>query len=137
MYCPTHSASADRTSRCFFAERNVITRRRMNRVAITGIGIVAPGAVGIEPFRAMLDAGTTAITPIDRFDTEGLSAHTAALVRDFKARDYIPAMKMRRMNTLSRYAVAAARMAIADADADSPLSSDSGVAIGTAFGPVQ
>ena len=107
----------------------------MNRVAITGIGIVAPGAVGIEPFRAMLDAGTTAVQPIDRFDTEGLAAHTAALVRDFKARDYIPAMKMRRMNTLSRYAVAAARMAIDDSAAKP--ASESGVAIGTAFGPVQ
>jgi 3-oxoacyl-[acyl-carrier-protein] synthase II len=107
----------------------------MNRVAITGIVIVAPGAVGIEPFRAMLDAGTTAITPIDRFDTEGLSAHTAALIRDFKARDYIPAMKMRRMNTLSRYAVAAAKLAIDDAAAKP--GTESGVAIGTAFGPVQ
>jgi 3-oxoacyl-(acyl-carrier-protein) synthase len=107
----------------------------MNRVAITGIGIVAPGAVGIESFRAMLDAGTTAVTPIDRFDTEGLAAHTAALVRDFKARDYIPAMKMRRMNTLSRYAVAAARLAIEDAGARP--GSESGVALGTAFGPVQ
>jgi 3-oxoacyl-[acyl-carrier-protein] synthase II len=83
----------------------------------------------------MLDAGTTAIQPIDRFDTEGLAAHTAALVRDFKARDYIPAMKMRRMNTLSRYAVAAARMAIDDA-ATQPAAG-AGVAIGTAFGPVQ
>lgn len=107
----------------------------MNRVAITGIGIVAPGAVGIEPFRAMLDAGTTAVTPIDRFDTEGLSAHTAALVRDFKAREYIPPMKMRRMNTLSRYAAAAAKLAIDDAGARP--ASESGVAIGTAFGPVQ
>lgn len=107
----------------------------MNRVAITGIGIVAPGAVGIEPFRAMLDAGTTSIRPIDRFDTSGLTAHTAALVTDFKARDYIPAMKLRRMNTLSRYAVSAARLAIDDAGAQPP--SESGVAIGTAFGPVQ
>lgn len=109
----------------------------MNRVAITGIGIVAPGAVGVEPFRAMLDAATSAVTAIDRFDTDGLSAHTAALVRDFKARDYISAMKMRRMNTLSRYAVSAARLAINDADAGAQLSSESGVAIGTAFGPVQ
>jgi 3-oxoacyl-[acyl-carrier-protein] synthase II len=107
----------------------------MNRVAITGIGIVAPGAVGVEPFRAMLDAATSAVRPIDRFDTGGLSAHAAALVRDFKARDYIPPMKMRRMNTLSRYAVAAARLAIDDAGVKP--SSESGVAIGTAFGPVQ
>src|SRR5882724_4964692 len=107
----------------------------MNRVAITGIGIVAPGAVGVESFRAMLDAGTTAVTPIDRFDTEGLSAHTAALVRDFKARDYISPMKLRRMNTLSRYALAAARLAVDDAGVE--LSHESGVAVGTAFGPVQ
>ncbi|HSY50450.1 MAG TPA: beta-ketoacyl synthase N-terminal-like domain-containing protein [Thermoanaerobaculia bacterium] len=107
----------------------------MNGVAITGIGIVAPGAVGIEPFRAMLDAAVTAVAPIDRFDTRGLSAHCAALVRDFKARDYIPAMKMRRMNTLSRYAVSAAKLALDDAGAG--MSSESGVALGTAFGPVQ
>ena len=107
----------------------------MNRVAISGIGIVAPGAVGIEPFRAMLDAGTTAVAPIERFDTNGLSAHTAALVSDFKARDYIPVMKLRRMNMLSRYAVSAARLAIDDAGAQP--SSESGVALGTAFGPVQ
>jgi 3-oxoacyl-[acyl-carrier-protein] synthase II len=107
----------------------------MNRVGITGIGIVGPGAIGIESFRAMLDRGTSAVTPIARFDTEGLSAHSAGLVTDFKARDYIPAMKLRRMNTLSRYAVSAARLAIDDAGA--PPASASGVVLGTAFGPVQ
>jgi 3-oxoacyl-[acyl-carrier-protein] synthase II len=107
----------------------------MNRVAITGVGIVAPGAIGIDSFRALLDAGTTAIAPIERFDTDGLGAHNAALVIDFKARDYIPAMKLRRMNTLSRYAVSAARLALDDAGAALPA--DAGVAIGTAFGPVQ
>jgi 3-oxoacyl-[acyl-carrier-protein] synthase II len=107
----------------------------MSRVAITGIGIVAPGAIGVEAFRAMLDAGKTSVAPVERFDTEGLSAHNAALVTDFKARDYIPAMKLRRMNTLSRYAVSAVRMAIDDAGAALP--SEAGVAIGTAFGPVQ
>ena len=92
----------------------------MNRVAITGIGVVAPGAIGIDAFRAMLGSGTTAVAPVDRFDTSGLSAHTAALVTDFKARDYIAPMKLRRMNTLSRYAVSAARLAIHDAGAPPP-----------------
>jgi 3-oxoacyl-[acyl-carrier-protein] synthase II len=107
----------------------------MNRVAMSGIGIVAPGAIGIEAFRAMLDNATGAVAPIDRFDTEGLTAHNAGLVRDFKPRDYIPAMKMRRMNTLSRYALSAARLAMDDGGVQ--LASGSGVAIGTAFGPVQ
>lgn len=107
------------------------------RVAISGIGVVAPGAIGLEAFRALLARGETAIGEVTRFPTEGLRAKHAALVTDFQARDFIAPMKMRRMNTLSRYAMAAARMAIEDAGARSPLSRDCGVALGTAFGPVQ
>ncbi len=107
----------------------------MTRVAITGIGVIAPGAAGIEAFRTMLGAGRTAIVEVDRFDTAGLSAHKAALVRNFSPRDFIPPMKMRRMNTLSRLGVAAAKLAIDDRG--TALAGDMGVAIGTSFGPVQ
>jgi 3-oxoacyl-[acyl-carrier-protein] synthase II len=105
------------------------------RVAITGLGIVAPGAIGVERFRALLDEGKTATAPVDRFDTTGLRAHTAAVVRDFKARDFIAPMKMRRMNLLSRYGMAAAKLAIDDAGIALP--NTAGVALGTSFGPVQ
>ena len=107
----------------------------MTRVAITGMGIVAPGAVGAEHFRALLDGGKSAVAPVDRFDTTGLRAHNAAVIRDFKARDFIAPMKVRRMNLLSRYAVAGARLAIDDAGAALP--STAGVALGTSFGAVQ
>src|SRR5437016_6371739 len=105
------------------------------RIPITGLGVVAPGAIGVERFRALLDEGKTAVTDVDRFDTTGLHAHTAAVVRDFKARDFIAPMKMRRMNLLSRYALAAAKLAIDDAGIALPNST--GVALGTSFGPVQ
>ena len=105
------------------------------RIPITGIGVIAPGAIGIEAFRALLASGRTAVTEIDRFDTGGLSAHQAALVRDFKPRDFNPVMKMRRMNALSRLGVAAAKLAIEDCGG--VLQPETGVAIGTAFGPVQ
>ncbi len=105
------------------------------RVAITGLGVVAPGAVGVERFRVLLDEGQTAITAVDRFDTAGFAAHTAAVVRDFKARDFIAPMKLRRMNLLSRYAIAAAKLAIDDAGIALPNAA--GVALGTSFGPVQ
>jgi len=105
------------------------------RVPITGIGVIAPGATGIGAFRELLASGRTAVEEVDRFDTRGLAAHTAALVRDFKPRDFIALMKMRRMNGLSRLAVAAAKLAIEDSGVTLPA--DTGVAIGTAFGPVQ
>src|ERR1043166_1580102 len=89
----------------------------MTRIAVTALGTIAPAA----------------ISPIDRFDTSGLGVHNAALVRDFKPRDYIAPMKMRRMNQLSRLTVAAARIALGERK----LPIGSGVAIGTAFGTVQ
>ncbi len=109
----------------------------MARIVVTGIGVIAPGAIGIAAFRAMLAAGRTAVGEIDRFDTAGLTAHKAALVRGFNARDYIAAMKMRRMNALSRLAVAAARLAIDDIGFPVAELGQTGVALGSAFGPVQ
>lgn len=109
----------------------------MTRIAITGIGVVAPGAIGIDAFRAMLAGGHSAVGEIDRFDTTGLSAHRAALVRDFKPRDFIAPMKLRRMNALSRYAMAAARLALDDRREPVAEPAATGVALGTAFGPVQ
>ena len=88
-----------------------------HRIAITALGTIAPSAIG----------------PIDRFDTAGLSSHSAALVRDFKPRDFIAPMKLRRMNQLSRLTVSAARLALGERK----LPSGSGVAVGTAFGTVQ
>ena len=109
----------------------------MSRVAITGIGILAPGSIGADGFRTMLRSGDTAIAPIDRFDTTGLTSHRAALVRGFQARDFIAPMKLRRMNTLSRYAMAAAKMALDDSGLEVSRRQEAGVAIGTMFGPVQ
>lgn len=107
----------------------------MTRVPISGIGVIGPAAIGIDAFRELLASGRTAARLVERFDTEGLSAHRAALVDAFNPRDFIPMMKMRRMNGLSRLAVAAARLAIEDCALQLPEST--GVAVGTAFGPVQ
>ena len=95
----------------------------MTRIAITAIGVVAPGAIGIDAFAALLDSGKSAIVPYrDR---------SAGLVRDFTPKEFIAPMKLRRMNVLSRFAVAAARLTGAT------LPESAGVAMGTAFGPVQ
>lgn len=105
------------------------------RVPVTGMGVIAPGAIGVGAFRELLASGRSAIADVDRFDVEGLRGRRAALVRDFNPRDFIAPMKMRRMNVLSRLGVAAAKLAFDDAG---PVdAATTGVAIGTAFGPVQ
>jgi len=109
------------------------------RIAVTGIGVIAPCAIGVDAFRAALYAGAAGGLSIDRFDTSSMKSHRAALVRDFKAKDFIPVMKIRRMNNLSRMGLAAAKLAIADAGLEGAglARPDVGVAMGTAFGPVQ
>jgi 3-oxoacyl-(acyl-carrier-protein) synthase len=106
------------------------------RIPVSGLGIVAPGAIGVERFRALLASGVTAIRPVDRFDTAGLRANSAGLVRDFSPKEFIPPMKLRRMNTLSRLGLSAAKLALRDAGIEA-LDSATGVAMGTSFGPVQ
>jgi 3-oxoacyl-[acyl-carrier-protein] synthase II len=108
----------------------------MTRVAITGVGVIAPKAVGVDGLRELLNSQQTAIEPVSRFDTTGLRAQKAALVGDFNSRPFIAPMKARRMNTLSRWAVSASKMAIGDA-VDPVSGGCTGVALGTAFGPVQ
>jgi 3-oxoacyl-(acyl-carrier-protein) synthase len=107
----------------------------MTRVPVTGIGIVAPGAIGIDAFRELLASGRSAIDVIDRFDTSGLSSHRAGLVRGLNAKEFIAPMKLRRMNILSRFALSAAKMALTGCGVTPP--ENTGVVLGTAFGPVQ
>ncbi|HVT42780.1 MAG TPA: beta-ketoacyl-[acyl-carrier-protein] synthase family protein [Thermoanaerobaculia bacterium] len=112
---------------------------RTARVAVSGIGVVAPGAVGVEAFCEMLREGRSAIREVERFDTSGLSAHCAALVESFPAKQYISPMKLRRMNALSRYALGATKLALEDQRLEripSP-SVEVGVSLGTTFGPVE
>jgi 3-oxoacyl-(acyl-carrier-protein) synthase len=109
------------------------------RIPIRALGVIAPGAIGTEEFAAMIREGRSAAKPVTRFDVEGLSARTAALLEGFSPKEFIPVMKLRRMNTLSRLGVSATKLALGDAglerlDGDSATT---GVAIGTTFGPVQ
>lgn len=105
------------------------------RIPVNGIGVVAPGATGLAAFRELLRSGASAAAAVDRFETAGLAARSAALVRDFHPRDYVSPLKVRRMNGLSRLAVAAAKLAIDDFEGILPQGT--GVAMGMAFGPVQ
>lgn len=109
------------------------------RVAVTGAGVVAPGAIGLDAFAALLSSGKPAIEDVTRFDTSKFRARKAALVSDFRPKDFIPVMRLRRMNALSRLTVASAQMAISDASLPTRgyQRPEVGVAVGTVFGPVQ
>lgn len=108
-------------------------------VPIRSLGIVAPGATGVDAFFELLKSGHTAISPIpaERFDTSALRSSRAGIISGFSPRDFISPARLRRMNQSSRLAMAAARMAIESSGITDLADRATGLALGTAFGPVE
>jgi 3-oxoacyl-[acyl-carrier-protein] synthase II len=108
------------------------------RVVVTGLGVVSPLGNDIDTFWRRLVAGESGVGPITRFDTTGYKVHIAAEVKDFDAEDFIDKRQVRRLDLFSRYAVAAAKLAAADAEFDPRLEADRvGVVVGSGVGGLQ
>lgn len=86
----------------------------MNRVVVTGMGIISPIGNSVEEFWNSAKEGRVGIGEIDRFDTTGYKATLAAEVKDFDPLKTMDRKEARRMALFSRYAVAASAEAMAD-----------------------
>ena len=84
------------------------------RVVITGIGLITPLGVGMDPTWESLCAGKSGIGEITRFDTTGFETKIAGEVKDFHPEDFLPRKEARRTEHFIAYAIAAARMALED-----------------------
>ena len=85
------------------------------RVFITGLGVVSSIGLGKDAFFDALAHGASGISPVESFDVSNLGRELAGEVKGFRARDHLTAAEARRMGRCSQMALAAARMAIADA----------------------
>jgi len=115
---------------------NYYDERGRPRVVITGMGIISPlGHTKEENWDSLL-TGRSGIGPITQFDPHGLPVSIAGEVKDFSPKQYIDFKEARRMSRVSQLAVAAAHMAIVDADLTIPDADPErvGVLIGTGVG---
>lgn len=105
------------------------------RVAITGIGVVAPGGVGTKEFWSLLTAGRTATRGITLFDATPFRSRIAAEA-DFDASEHgFSAEEAERLDRATQFAIVSAAEALRDsglADALDPLRT--GVSLGSAVG---
>lgn len=110
----------------------------MNRVVVTGMGVISPVGIGLENFWQSLVEGKSGVGPITHFDASELSTRIAAEVKDFDAKDYIDRKEAKRMDRFTQFAVAAAKMASQDAGLEmEKLNSDRvGVFLGTGIGGI-
>jgi 3-oxoacyl-[acyl-carrier-protein] synthase II len=93
-----------------------MTARR--RVAVTGIGAITPIGLGVDGLWCGLRRERSAIDTVTAFDPSPFRSHVAGEVRDFVASDHIEAKRLKRMNRYGQFSVAAARMAVTDAELD-------------------
>jgi 3-oxoacyl-[acyl-carrier-protein] synthase II len=94
----------------------------VRRVVITGIGVVSPVGIGQEDFWKALLAGQSGVANITQFDPDkiGLETKIAAEVKDFDIQDFYPDKRkvggfLKEMDRVTLFAMAAAKLALADA----------------------
>ncbi len=86
----------------------------MNRVAVTGMGIVSPLGNDVDSFWSALTDGQCGIGPLTRFDTSAYKVKIAAEVKGFDPVQFgMDAGESRRMDLYTQYAIAAAHQAMA------------------------
>jgi minimal PKS ketosynthase (KS/KS alpha) len=84
------------------------------RVVITGIGVVAPGGVGVKEFWSLLSDGRTATRTITFFDATPFRSRVAAEA-DFDPEAHgLSPQQVRRMDRAAQFAVVTAAEAVAD-----------------------
>ncbi|GHA18376.1 beta-ketoacyl-[acyl-carrier-protein] synthase family protein [Streptomyces echinoruber] len=106
------------------------------RVVITGIGVVAPGGIGVKNFWNLLSEGRTATRGITFFDPSQFRSRVAAEI-DFDPEEHgLSPQEVRRMDRAAQLAVVAAREAVGDSglELDELDPHRVGVTVGSAVG---
>lgn len=85
------------------------------RVVITGLGAITPLGLNVADFWEGLKAGRSGVGLITRFDTSNFDTKIGAEVKGFTPSDFLDRKEARRMDRYTQFAMAAAKMAAADA----------------------
>lgn len=110
-----------------------------HRVVITGMGAVTPLGLNVAEFWEGLKAGRSGVGLITRFDTANYDTKIAAEVKAFTPGEFIDRKEARRMDRYTQFALAAAKMAFADAglEKDALDSDRCGVYFGSGIGGME
>jgi len=106
-----------------------------DRICITGVGVVSSIGIGKEEFLSSLKNGKSGIEEIKEFDPHFSRSKKGGVVRSFHPKDFIPTAKIRRLDRASQFAIAASKLALADAkfSVTQENSARVGVVLGSGF----
>lgn len=108
----------------------------MKKVAISGLGVVAPSGIDKRVFWANIKAGHSFIRDITRFDSSKYPSHIAGQIQELDAYTHISLRLLKKIDLFSHMALIASELAIKDAQLD--LSKENlkraGIFMGNAIG---
>ena len=109
----------------------------MNRVVVTGMGIVSPLGNSVPVFWENIKAGFCGIGPITRFDTADYKVKVAGEVRDYDPRQYMEKLDVLHSDIYTQFAMGAACQAMEDSGLSGTVEPERlGVYIGTGIGGI-
>ena len=110
----------------------------MERVVITGIGIVSPVGLDTPSSWKSLTEGRSGAGPITAFDATQFETRIAAEVKGFDPLKYVDRKEARRMDRLDQLAVAAAKEALDNANLKitPEIATDVGVTVSSGIGGI-
>ncbi len=92
--------------------------KELNRVVVTGMGVISPIGNDIDTFWKSLVAGKSGADSITKFDASNFKTKFAAEVKNFNANHYFEKNEARKYDLFTQYAVAASEEAIQNAGVD-------------------
>lgn len=110
----------------------------MNRVVVTGIGVVSPLGNKDQLWKNLLD-GVSGIKRISRFDPSELGVQIGGEVQDFDPLSFMDRKDTKRMDRFAQFSVSAAKMGLEDASIKLPLVNPLrvGVWVGSGVGGIE
>src|SRR3990167_209807 len=108
----------------------------MEKIAITGLGVVSPSGIDKRVFWANIKAGHSMVNRIERFDASKYPSHVAGHVHELDAYSTVSSRLLKKIDVFSHMALVASELAIQDAKLD--LSKENlkraGIFVGNAIG---
>ena len=112
----------------------------MNRVVVTGIGLITALGTGIEKSWKRIVAGETGVGRIESYDSTDMPVQIAAEVKDFDAVEFgIEKKEVKKLARNTQFAIAATKMALEDSKLviDENNAEDVGVIVSSGIGGIE
>lgn len=108
----------------------------MKKIAVTGLGVVAPSGIGKKAFWANVKAGRSAVKKIERYDSSLYPSRVAGQIQELDAFSHVSSRLLQKIDPFSHMALIASDLALKDAGIDITLENLNrvGIFMGNALG---